>query len=392
MVCTFFQQTSILGTRPIISLYASHLGANSGVIGVMAAIFGVSALIASIPAGRWVDRTGAWTVTKIGLVMQMFSFLPIAYGQSLTAIAVGQAISGVAFVVGVLGLQSALASIGRVEDHSRNYAMYTTAMSVAHLMGPISAGYITDNSGYPTVFYAAAAAAGGALICTLFLRPTAVALTSPKTAAPAEKLALGKEARGLMKNGILASAIIIGALVLFAQDALITFFPVYAKEFGMSATTIGAILSSRAISMLVTRPFLPAMERRWGRAYVLFFALLGGGVCTALMGIFTTFTPLVIAAIAGGATLGLALPITMAAVAEFSPVHLRGLAFSLRLTGNRFGQSVSPLFLGLFAGPAGPAVALWISGGVLAAGSVVIWRRWRAAPVVVDHVGPPVAD
>jgi len=385
LASTILHQVAVIGTRPIVSLYASELGASSAMIGSLSSIYGLTALLCAVPAGRWIDRQGGQTVTKFGMALQVVGYLLIALGASVPAILVGQGISGVSFVLVVLGIQATIADEGNPEDHARNFATFTTVVSLAHLIGPISFGYVADHGGFRLAFLGATAATLTTLVLTLLFFPADMQRNRRKKAAEHPPGALLKQSLDLMKDGILAGVIITGALVQFAQDAMVTFFPLYAKELGLSATATGAILSARAISLLVVRPLLPLIITRWSRAQVLGHALFWGGMSTILMGVLTTFNPLVIAVIVAGATIGIAQPLTMAAVAEFAPPHARGLALSLRMSGNRLGQTISPLVLGIFSGPIGPAAALWISGGVLASGSLVVWRRFRSLVHAPTH-------
>jgi len=363
----------------MVSLYASDLGASPAMIGVLTSLFAMSALVIAVPVGRWIDTHGARNVIKIGLSSLFAGFMVIAFGQSVPAILIGQGLSGVGFVLVVLATQSALANEGEAEDHSRNYSTLMTVTSAAHLIGPVSFGYMSDHWGFSLAFYAAMVSAAMALaIVPLIFSKSADGIRQANALGGLGQVRLGKRALELMKDPVLSGAIITGALVQFSQDSMITFFPLYAKGLGMSATTTGAILSARAVALLVVRPLLPMIVQRWSKAQVLGHALFWGGLSIISMGFLTSFQALVVAAVAAGATIGLCQPITIAAVAEYAPADSRGLAFSLRTSGNRVGQTISPLFLGLFAGPIGAAAALWIGGGVMTSGALLVWRRWQS--------------
>jgi MFS family permease len=80
-----------------------------------------------------------------------------------------------------------------------------------------------------------------------------------------------------------------------------------------------------------------------------------------------------ILAVAGFA-MGIGQPMTMAWVSRISPAHMRGLAISIRLTANRFGQVVAPAAAGLIAG-AGVSGVFWMLAGIQA---VSIWTASKA--------------
>ncbi|BDH56547.1 hypothetical protein [Tsukamurella sp. PLM1] len=85
----------------------------------------------------------------------------------------------------------------------------------------------------------------------------------------------------------------------------------------------------------------------------------------------------------GGATLGLCQPIALAWVASGVRPEVRGTAMSMRLAGNRLGQTVVPLGVAALAGPVGLAVAFVGPAALLAAAAALVF--WSAAPESGAH-------
>jgi hypothetical protein len=75
-----------------------------------------------------------------------------------------------------------------------------------------------------------------------------------------------------------------------------------------------------------------------------------------------------------GLGLGLCQPITLGWVAGQVPREIHGTAMSVRLAGNRLGQTVVPLIVGALAGPAGVAAAFTGPAALLAVGGVLVHR------------------
>ena len=76
---------------------------------------------------------------------------------------------------------------------------------------------------------------------------------------------------------------------------------------------------------------------------------------------------LYVAVIVSGFALGLAATLSISNVVDLAPVDARGIAVSMRISGNRIGQVTMPLMGGLVAAAAGAAsifviIALFLAG------------------------------
>jgi MFS family permease len=86
--------------------------------------------------------------------------------------------------------------------------------------------------------------------------------------------------------------------------------------------------------------------------------------------------PLMFVAMAvAGATLGIMQPMTMSWVAARASADVRGMALSLRITGNRAGQVVIPLAAGSVAAVTGAAGVLAAAGVAVALSAAVVAIR-----------------
>lgn len=369
MALAFVTQTALFGSRPIVSLHAEALGAEPLFVGVLASVYGLSGLAFTVPVGNWIDRWGGFTMARWGAVLAIGGLLLTA-APNVYAISAAQVLTGIAFTFAALGSQASTAAMGTAAEHTRNYAIYSTVVSAAHLLGPMLFGFVSDAAGYALAFVCAAA------ICLL-----GACLPQPPGlgAAPAAQRATTHSITGLLANRSLVLAIIIGMVVLLTQDVLVSFFPLYASALGLSAGVTGLILSGRSLAQLIVRPFLGYAVNRWGRPRLLFFCMLTGGVCIAAMGWLESALGLALASLSLGLTIGLAQPSTMAMVAEVAPRDALGLALSLRMAGTRLGQALGPVLLGFVAGPLGPAVALWVSGGMLSVSAYLATAQARSA-------------
>ena len=89
--------------------------------------------------------------------------------------------------------------------------------------------------------------------------------------------------------------------------------------------------------------------------------------------------------VVAGFGLGLGLPLTLAWVADRSPREIRGTALGIRLSGNRFGQTVITPAIGGLAGAAGLALAFVSPALLLAAAGVLVLRSRMTDPFPDDR-------
>lgn len=364
-------QAGVQGTRPTVSLYLLSRGAPPMVLGLVVSLYSVGALLLSLPIGRFIDRIGGRNATLIGTLGTGVCFLPVVLWDSIPSMAVVQALTGVFFLVGIIGSQHGVAAVADQNgEYARGYGLLTMSVSVGQMLGPGIMGFMVDHFGYGSAMFLAAMLSMVAGVLMLF---TGQGAGSRKREAEPGGQLLG-EAVGLMRDPAIRAIIVTGTIVLFAQDAIMSFFPLYTGGLGMSATETGLILFARGLALVTLRPFMGVMVERFGQVPLLNGSLLGGAVATGLLGFFDTMPTLLITAVLAGLAIGLAQPLTMVMVTEATPREQRGLALSLRMTGNRIGTSVSPVIQGMVVAPLGAGAPLWLSGLVMVLGSRLVVR------------------
>jgi len=84
---------------------------------------------------------------------------------------------------------------------------------------------------------------------------------------------------------------------------------------------------------------------------------------------------LLVAAALYGLAIGLSQPMTMSWLTDVAPAGQRGMTLSLRLAGNRVGQSTIPAIVGSIALAAGAVGVVALSAASLVAASVISLRR-----------------
>lgn len=354
--------------RPLTTLYAAEAGANPLEVGVIAAAFGFSPLLLAVPAGRLADRRGprlpvVWGSVGLALATALSGLLPAAKGKAtLAVLVVAQGLSGIAQLYVIVALQAATAAIGEPRERDHHFGLFSFWVSLGGFVGPLIGGVLADRVGLRSTFLlfglaGLAPAALGRGLAALALRG----------AAPDRG---PMSAWRLLRLPGMPAAMSASMLVLFANDQLATYFPLYAADAGLTAGTIGFALALRSAAAMVVRLLLDPAIRRFGRPAVLAASLLSAGLPIAAVPLTRDAFALTALLALTGFGLGVGQPLGMAAVSLAVPPAERGMALGLRLAGNRLSQVLSPLFFGALGASLGLAPVFWASSAILAVGTL----------------------
>jgi sugar phosphate permease len=163
--------------------------------------------------------------------------------------------------------------------------------------------------------------------------------------------------------------------LLATVDVLTAYLPVLGVQRGISPAVVGALLSLRAATSIISRVLIPWMIPRLGRIRLLAASAAGSALLTAALPLSGSTAVLGALLAAAGSLLGIGQPLTMSMVVHAVPSDTRGTALAIRLTGNRFGQVATPAAAGLVAGAAGVSAAFWLLGGLLGLAALAVVRR-----------------
>jgi MFS family permease len=206
----------------------------------------------------------------------------------------------------------------------------------------------------------------GAVACALLGRAG-----RPRATAEGRPLRAGEliGARGV-PAGMFASLAILATV-----DVLTAYLPVLGTQRGIAPAVVGALLSLRAATSILSRVLIPWMVGRLGRIRLLAASAAASALVTAALPL--AGGPVVLGVLLAGAgfLLGIGQPLTMSMVVHAVPADTRGTALAIRLTGNRFGQVATPAAAGLVAGAAGVSAAFWLLGGPLGLAALAVTRR-----------------
>jgi len=350
-------------TRPMMTLYASSLGANTWEIGMLTAAYAFFPLILAIHAGRVADHLGDRIPIAGGIVGAMIGLALPFYFPAMWALFASQVIVGTAQVFIQVSLQNVLGNAATKENRDHYFSMFSMTVALGGVLGPVAGGYLTDHFSFSAVFLVS--------VCAGVL-PLAFCAWIPVIIRPKQEAAEGQGSSfTLLKIPVLRRALVSSALVLYSRDTFVAYFPLLAVQMNISATAIGWIITIQSVTMVAVRFFLSRLTARFGRNQILLGSILTAGLAFLLVPFAGKVYLLCLISAVMGLGLGCSQPLSMTTTYNASPKSRTGEVLGLRLASNRLSQLIAPLFFGLLGSSVGLVSVFYVSGAFLIGGALL---------------------
>jgi MFS family permease len=361
-----FNMTSVQAGRVLLSLYALNLGAQPFAVGILAATFSLLPMLLSWQAGKLSDRIGSrWPLT-LGAAGGACGMLVPYYIPELPALYVAAVMNGLSFAFYNVSLQNLVGLLSEPHNRTMNFSNFSLVVSVTSFIGPLFAGFSFDHSGPAlSCLYLVALS----LVPTLMLAIWGGLLPggSPD-APPAGSIREMLTGSGLWKVLVTSSLVVTGI-------ALFQFYiPIYAYGIGLSASSIGVVLSMFSVAAFVVRLFMPRLLSWLGEGKVLTYAFVPGAVSLILVPFFQSAGVLSLLSFTFGLGMGCGQPITMMLTFSNSSEGHSGEVLGMRITTNHLARLVGPVVFGAIGTAFGILPTFWINALMLLAGSALAIR------------------
>lgn len=355
-------QVVIMVARVTTSYRVVEMGLSDLYIGAVGAVFSLLPLLLATRVGSRIDTKGARGAFLLGAGCVLISvFGLLVAGNSALAVLGWTAFLGTGHLLCLLSQHATAADQPTDALRERMFGHYTAFISFSHIVAPLVVALFAGAGTVPhTGRLLAVATVVGAISlgCVLLMRPAARTAVDSK---PEIQLPV----RQLLRQKGVVSAILAGVGVICAVDLLVIYLPVLGTQALIPASTIATLLMVRALASLLSRLCFGWLLSRLGRRVMLVGALLATGLGLTLLGLPPSEWVFGLAMVLIGIGIGLATPISMSWVTSIVPPTSRGLVLSLRLTGNRLGQFLLPMSVGVVAAGAGvSSVFLLLSVGL----------------------------
>lgn len=361
----------VLGiVRPTVTYAGLEFGADSFMIGVIAASYAVLPMLVALPVGSAAGR-----LRHIGMLPFASGLLLIAacslaaVAPSLGALTGASALLGVANLGVLVGAQAWISRSAAVAKYDGGFGWMTAGMSLGQAVGPLIAGALVGSvtptpGGITNALWASAWIA--ALVAVVFISHA----TRTYDDAP---LGPQMNVADIVRTSGVARYMVVSAAVLTSVDILTAYLPVIGASVGIGPLLIGAMLAVRGVTSTLSRLLIGPLSRRFSRSNLLIASTGGAALCLTLVAV-VPIPSLMFAALAlGGFFLGLGQPLTMTAVAVALPPRARASGLAVRLLGNRVAQTVTPILAGAVTAVIGVGAVLLLPVVGLAASAA--WER-----------------
>jgi MFS family permease len=362
--------------RPATSYRALELDVPGFALGLLAASYAVFPLLLALPIGGLVDRLGERRLMAIGsaVVLGCSAFL-LFFGTSVPALVAGTALLGAGQLACVVGQQAVVANNANSTRLDSAFGYLTFAASLGQALGPLAISLVGGASVRPNTqaIFILSVGMGLVLFLTTFVisgrvsgrRSKAKTADSPKGGA-----------MSLLRTPGVVRALATSATVLAVVDLTVVYLPALGAERGLTAATVGLMLTVRAAFSMVSRIGLGNMSRKLGRMRLLVLSLAVSTASLAVAAIPMPVWLLFIVMAFLGLGLGIGQPLTMSWLSAQAPEGQRGRALALRLAANRVGQVVLPSVIGVVAVGLG-AAGVFLASAVAVGGTMLLLRGVR---------------
>ncbi len=368
-----------------VPVYGLQLGASPLVLGAIFSSQYLLPLLLAVPLGGVVSRYGGRATLMTGAGLMVAGLLAVHFWYGFAGLVLGQLLVGLAHLQMVLAAQTIISNLGNGPRLEQYFGWYSTWLSGGQVVGPLIAGFLLARGpGTGGVFLAMAGFATLAGIAGFWL-----------TGQARERLYVTRQETGFRAQlGILRTnqgvqlSVMVTALGMFALGVYGSYVPVYLESLAISPVVIGVLVSLRAGTAMVVRPFMAriiAIVGGRGPAVLLALGTLAAGI--AFLGL--TGQPLVLAVFTILIGIGSALtqPLSMVLLAEAVDREKRGGALGMRLMANRGVHFLAPLMFGALLELGGFGWAFGLSGLLIAVLLVFIWR-WLGSAEAPGEVRP----
>jgi MFS family permease len=366
LISSAITQGAIYVIRPMMTYRALELDATASTIGFIAAIYALFPVLLALAFGRMVGRVGEGRFVIFGTFFIGVSAAILLFADSLTILAIGAALSGLAHLACMVGGQTMVALKSPTDKYEEHFGRYTFSASLGQMLGPILATLVAGSTGVIPKSTSAAFALALALSALAMVPAISWRNDAPTVVARKEETGTLRAASNLLQKPGMFAAVFMSLAISSTADILVVFLPLYGNENQFSAFSIGVIISIRAATSMASRYFLGRLSARYSTKQLLVTSNAISVVACAAMAFAPN--PWVLGAIVfvAGFSLGVGQPLTMSLISQLTVPEERALAVSTRLTGNRLGQFVIPAGAGLLAAGSGTG-AVFIGLSILVA-------------------------
>ncbi len=361
------------GMRLATPLLALREGYSPLAVGVLLALFALTQVFLSLPAGRFADRHGLKRPVGLAvLAASLGAFIAFVF-PVFPVLCVSALLTGGATGAASIALQR---HVGRAAadatELKRVFSWLSIGPAVSNFVGPLAAGLLIDHAGVWLGGQAADTNGYRGAFLLMALLPLATWFwIRHAVEMPGRKPddAIPTRAWDLMQEPMMRRVILVNWLQSSCWDVHTFVVPVMGHELGFSASVIGTILGGFAVAATVVRGIMPLFASRLREGTVVATATAVTAVLFCIYPFMTTPLTMGICSMLLGLSLGSVQPMVMSILHQITPPERQGEALGLRLMFINASGVVMPLLFGGAGAVVGISAVFWCVGAMAGLGT-----------------------
>ncbi|OEV03878.1 MFS transporter [Streptomyces oceani] len=340
---------------PVLPLLPAVVQAGPAATGILFSSYAVAMIIATLFAGRVVDRYGPKTPLLIGLVSLAAATLLFATGGPYWLLLLARLAQGVAGGMSWVAALSLIAATTSFAKRGQAMGIALSSLTLGVLIGPPLAGFLVEHFGTASPFlFAAGVALVDGILRVVLVRGT------PRVTDDA-----GGPLTVLRVPGSLSVVlgVAVGAAVLSGVE------PVLPVHLGASSLTIGLLFGLTALAAVIANPFVGRYVTTASPRTLIGSGVIAVTVALLVIGFATTLWQTSIGLVLLGISSALLLAPTTTLIGEqgsrSAPPTLGG-SYSLYNLAYAAGLAGGPLFTGFAVQQTGFTSAMTMTAAILA--------------------------
>jgi MFS family permease len=368
---------SMAGMRMATPLLALREGYSPLAVGVLLALFALTQVFLSLPAGRFADRNGLKKPVGLAVMAAAFGSGMAVVFPVYPVLCLGAMLTGGATGVASISLQRHVGrAAGNALELKKVFGWLSIGPAISNFIGPLTAGMLIDHAG---VWLGGQAADlngyRGAFLAMALLPLCTWAWIRHTVELPpvVHQDTAPRKAWDLMRAPMMRRLMLVNWVLSSCWDVHTFVVPIIGHQHGFSASEIGAILGAFAIAATLVRVLLPLFAAHIHEWVVVTTAMAIAALMFGIYPLMSTPLAMGICSVVLGLTIGAVQPMIMSTLHQITPPARQGEALGLRLTAINASSVAMPMLFGALGAAVGVSVVFWVVGLAVGLGTRPAW-------------------
>lgn len=357
---------------PVLPLYARSFGVSAAMVGLLITSYGLARVFTNLPTGLLADRIGRRPLILAGPVFTCAGSLVAAFASDFWVLVGARFVQGIGSALFATAAMIVIADISRPETRGRVMSFFQGSLLIGTSIGPTIGGVVAALSGFRGVFLVYAASSVAVFVWGFVRVKETRGLELDTPAARKRGGASQAGALSLFANLSFVAVCAVSIAVFFTRTgARFTLIPlVGSEELGLSALTIGNVLTIGSLVNVIALPFAGWSIDRLGRKRTIVPSTFISSAGVLMFAVAPNLITFAAASAVLGLGTGIAGPAPAAYVADLARGRSFGATMGLFRTVSDIGFVAGPVLLGWIADQRGYSFALFVNAGLLFAAAV----------------------